>query len=69
MLLTTQNITESANKLSEIAPPEIIFDQIKNLSLADIGQQLFTWALSFGGRLLGAIVVFIIFRWVIKRIK
>ena len=69
MLLSIQEITNTAANVAESVTPEKLFDQIKELSLANLGEKVFSWAISFGGRLLAAIVVFIVFRWIIKRIR
>lgn len=64
-----QEITNTTAKVAETITPEKLFDQIKTLSLTDLGEKAISWAVSFGGRLLAAIVVFIVFRWIIKRIR
>lgn len=69
MLLSMQEITNTTAKAAETITPEKLFDQIKTLSLTDLGEKAISWAVSFGGRLLAAIVVFIVFRWIIKRIR
>lgn len=69
MLLSMQEITNTTAKVAETITPEKLFDQIKTLSLTDLGEKAISWAVSFGGRLLAAIVVFIVFRWIIKRIR
>jgi small conductance mechanosensitive channel len=69
MLLSMQEITNTTANAAETITPEKLFDQIKTLSLTDLGEKAISWAVSFGGRLLAAIVVFIVFRWIIKRIR
>jgi len=69
MLLSMQEITNTTAKAAETITPEKLFDQIKTLSLTDLGEKAISWAVSFGGRLLAAIVVLIVFRWIIKRIR
>lgn len=69
MLLSMQEIANTTAQAAETVTPEKLFDQIKTLSLTDLGEKAISWAVSFGGRLLAAIVVFIVFRWIIKRIR
>ncbi|MFA5302069.1 MAG: hypothetical protein WC395_05230, partial [Bacteroidales bacterium] len=69
MLLLMQEIINTTAKAAEAVTPEKLFDQIKTLSLTELGEKILSWAVSFGGRLLAAILVFIVFRWVIKRIR
>jgi len=69
MLLSMQEIANTTAQAAETVTPEKLFEQIKTLSLTDVGEKALSWAVSFGGRLLAAIVVFIVFRWIIKRIR
>ncbi len=69
MLLSMQEIANTTAQAAETVTPEKLFEQIKSLSLTDLGEKVLSWAVSFGGRLLAAIVVFIVFRWIIKRIR
>jgi len=69
MLLSMQEIANTTAQAAETVTPEKLFEQIKTLSLTDLGEKAISWAVSFGGRLLAAIVVFIVFRWIIKRIR
>lgn len=69
MLLSMQEIANTTAQAAETVTPEKLFEQIKTLSLTDLGEKVISWAVSFGGRLLAAIVVFIVFRWIIKRIR
>ncbi|MBP8999331.1 MAG: mechanosensitive ion channel [Bacteroidales bacterium] len=64
-----QEIANTTAQAAETVTPEKLFEQIKTLSLTDVGEKALSWAVSFGGRLLAAIVVFIVFRWIIKRIR
>jgi len=69
MLLSMQEIANTTAQAAETVTPEKLFEQIKTLSLTDLGEKVLSWAVSFGGRLLAAIVVFIVFRWIIKRFR
>lgn len=65
----TDNVADMANQVTEIVQEDSFFKKITSASLPDMAEKAFAWSVTFAGRLLAAILVFIILRWIIRRIN